>query len=109
MTRGFFLATLLVTAALADTHVPTATALAAAEVKPQPERSSIARQLKVTGDVSVEVHISPTGEVTGVKVLAGNALLTGPVVKVLKSWRFKPFLAEGQPIAAVTVLRFAFR
>ncbi len=109
MIRELFLAALLATAALADIHVPTATALAAAEVKPQPEYSPMARQLKVTGDVSVEVHISPTGEVSDVKVLNGSALLTGSVVKTLKSWRFKPFLAEGRPTAAVTVLRFAFK
>ena len=109
MIRGSFLAILLATAALAEIHVPTSTALAAAEAKPQPDYNRLARQLKVAGDVSVEVHISPGGEVTEVNVLTGNSLLAGSVVKTVKNWRFKPFLFEGQPTTAVTILKFTFK
>lgn len=110
MIRGLFLAILLVAAVVAaEIHVPTSVALAAAEVKPQPEYGAMARQLKVAGDVAIEVHISVAGEVGEVKVLAGNALLAGSVVKTLKNWRFKPFLSEGQPTAAVTILKFSFK
>ena len=80
MIRGLFLAILLVAAVVAaEIHVPTSVALAAAEVKPQPEYGAMARQLKVAGDVAIEVHISVAGEVGEVKVLAGNALLAGSV------------------------------
>jgi len=90
----------------AHVHVPTAQALAAAESKTQPEYSSIARQMKVTGDVSVEVSIAADGAVDDVKVLAGSALLSPPVVKAVETWRFKPFLLGCVPTKARTVLRF---
>ncbi len=94
---------------LAQMHVPTAQALAAAETKPQPEYSPLARQMKVTGDVSVEVSIAADGAVDEVKVVSGSALLSAPVVKAVKAWHFKPFLQAGAPTKAKTVLRFTFK
>lgn len=95
--------------AFADMHVAPSIALAAASSKPQPEYSALARQLKVTGDVSVEVKITIAGEVESVKVLSGNAMLSAPVVRTVKTWRFKPFQQDGQPTVATTVLRFNFK
>lgn len=94
---------------LAQIHVPTAQAIAAAESKPQPEYSALARQMKVTGDVSVEVSITADGTVDDVRVVAGSPLLSPPVVKAVKAWRFKPFLQAGNPTKARTVLRFTFK
>lgn len=96
-------------AAFADMRVAPSIALAAATHKPQPEYSSLARQLKVSGDVSVEVRITTAGEVEEVKLLSGNAVLAMPVVRTVKTWRFKPFRQEGKPTAATTVLRFSFK
>jgi periplasmic protein TonB len=109
MKRSIVLALWFAAAGEAEIHVPASAALANAETKPQPEYNPIARQMHITGDVSVELQVSQAGEVAAVKVLAGNALLAGPVVKAVKNWKFKPFLAEGQPSAAVTVLRFSFK
>lgn len=104
------LAMFLVAATLqADVHVPASVALASAESKPQPDYNPLARQMRVVGDVSVEVQIATSGEVDSVKVLAGNALLAGSVVKTVKTWKFKPFTQAGQPTVAVTVLRFTFK
>ena len=60
--------------------------------------------MRVAGDVEVEVSISKTGDVDNVKVLSGNALLTAPVVKTLKDWKFTPFSSE-----AITQLKFTFK
>jgi periplasmic protein TonB len=90
-------------------HVPASVALAAAEIKPQPEYSPLARQMRVTGEVSVELQIGASGRVDSVTVLNGNMLLSAPVVKALKGWKFKPFLQDGQPTIAITVLRFSFK
>ena len=95
--------------AAADMHVAPSIALAAASSKPQPEYSPLARQLKVSGDVSVEVKITTTGEVDTVKVLSGNAMLSTQVVRTVKTWRFKPFEQDGHPTVATTVLRFSFK
>ena len=94
---------------VAGIHVPSSVALAAAESKPQPEYNPLARQLKITGDVAVELHITAKGEVESVKALSGSVLLAGPVVKTLKTWKFKPFLQDGTPAEATTVMRFSFK
>ena len=109
MKRVAILAALLTVAALAELHVPAVAALAAAQSKPQPEYHPLARRLHVTGDVSVEVRIAVGGDVSGVKLLAGNALLANTVLKTVKTWRFKPFLSEGHPTVAVTILHFSFK
>lgn len=109
MKKTLMLMFLAATMIQADVHVPAAVALASAENKPQPDYNPLARQMRVVGDVSVEVQIATSGDVDSVKVLAGNALLAGPVVKTVKTWKFKPFLQSGQPTVAVTVLRFTFK
>lgn len=109
MIRPILLAILTAAGLGANVHVPASVALAAAEIKPQPEYSPLARQLKVSGDVAVELRIGTNGEVESVKVLSGNALLAGPVIKTLKGWKFKPFQSDGEPAVATTVLRFTFK
>jgi TonB family protein len=109
MAKTIFLALSGAVALLADLHVPSSVALAAAENKPPPEYSRIARQLRVAGDVAVEVHIGQTGAVETVTVLSGNAMLAAPVLKTVKIWKFKPFTQGGQPVKASTVLRFTFK
>jgi TonB family protein len=107
--KTIFLTVFGAVALLADLHVPASVALAAAESKPQPEYSPIARQLRVAGDVAVEVHIGQTGIVETVTVLSGNAMLAAPVLKTVRMWKFKPFVQGGQPVKASTVLRFSFK
>jgi TonB family protein len=70
----------------------------AAVKKVNPDYTPIAKQMRVQGDVEVEARVSDTGEVTDVKVVTGNALLTPTVIKAVKDWRFQPFQENGKPI-----------
>lgn len=90
--------------AQAELRVSMAEALKAAVKRPSPGYSPIAKQMRVAGDVEVEVSISKTGDVENVKVLSGNALLTATVVKTVKDWKFTPFASE-----AITQLKFTFK
>jgi len=76
---------------------------------PRPEYSPLARQMKVSGDVEVELRINDRGTVDEVKVISGNPLLTQPVLKTVKEWKFTPFKQDGEPAAVVTNLKFAFK
>lgn len=93
----------------AQMRVTTADAMKAAVKRPSPEYSSMAKQLRVTGDVEVDVTIASSGEVEDVKVLSGNAMLSTGVTKALKEWRFTPFESDGKPTRAVASLRFSFK
>lgn len=92
-----------------EVRVPTADALKAVVKKVQPDYSPMAKQMRVQGDVEVEVKISDGGDVDDVKVVSGNPLLTAPVLRSLKEWKFTPFKQEGKPSPAVTTLRFSFK
>jgi TonB family protein len=94
---------------MAEMRVAQPEAMRAVVKKVQPEFNPIARQMRVQGDVEVEVRVSGSGEVIDVKVLSGNALLTANVVKAVKEWRFQPFHEKGKPSEAVATLRFAFK
>ncbi|MFN7919767.1 MAG: energy transducer TonB [Bryobacteraceae bacterium] len=109
LTRTAALASLLATAAWAELIVPTNVAMSAATNRPAPEYSSLARSMKVSGDVTVEVRIGEDGSVIEVKPLTGSALLAKGVVSTVKQWKFKPFDSSGKPTVAVTTLRFTFK
>lgn len=92
-----------------EVRVTTGDALRAAVRKPQPEYNPMAKQMRVQGDVEVEVKINDAGDVNEVKVMSGNPLLTAPVVRSVKDWKFTPFQQEGKAAPAVTQLKFTFK
>jgi TonB family protein len=56
----------------------------------QPEYPALARQLKVTGKVKLEVTISPDGHVISTRVIGGNPLLVNAAVDAVKKSRYEP-------------------
>ncbi|MBY0372425.1 MAG: energy transducer TonB [Bryobacteraceae bacterium] len=93
----------------AQVRVTAPDAMKAAVKKPQPPYSPVAKQMRIQGDVEVDVKISETGDVAGVDVVSGNAVLTSTVVQTVRDWKFTPFTQDGKPSAAVARLKFAFK
>src|ERR1700730_13440148 len=81
----------------------------AATIKVDPEYAPLARQLRIEGEVQVEVTIATSGMVEKVSVLRGHTLLSSAVISAVKRWRFNPFLSAGKPVRAVAPMRFNFR
>jgi protein TonB len=75
----------------------------------QPEYPVVARQLKLGGEVEVEVVITEEGVTENVRIVSGNPVLTKPCVEALKRWKFKPFTENGKAIKAVADLTFTFQ
>jgi len=92
-----------------ELHVTEADAKGAAISKQMPEYPPMARQLKVTGKVELEVVIAADGSVEDVRISSGNSMLTRPCAKAVHDWRFKPFLQDGKPVRAVAPLTFEFK
>jgi len=107
--RTSLLALAVATGLSAEIRVGSQEALKAATSKPAPEYSAVAKQMKVSGRVEVEVTIDAEGKVEEAKALTGNPLLTGPAVTAVKKWRFTPFTANGQATKAMTNLVFDFK
>jgi protein TonB len=74
----------------------------------EPAYPPMARQMKISGHVEVDVEVSPEGHVEKVEVLNGNAMLGGACVQAVKQWKFTPFQAGGKPAATVVRLGFNF-
>lgn len=93
----------------ADVKVSHSDAVAKAVRRTNPEYNPMAKQMRIQGDVEVEVKISESGEVADVKVVTGNPMLSGSVVKAIKDWKFSPFTEDGKAAPAVATLRFSFK
>jgi protein TonB len=81
----------------------------AATTKVDPEYPAVARQIRVTGEVVLEVTISTAGNVETVKVVRGNTLLTNAAISAVKRWKFTPLVAAGKPAAIQTNISFSFK
>jgi protein TonB len=80
----------------------------AAVHKVDPEYPAVARQLRVTGDVELEVWVDNAGSVEKASVIRGNTLLSGPALQAIRRWKFTPFRVNGQPAPATGSMTFIF-
>ena len=68
----------------------------------------MARQVRLSGQVQVDVLIDASGAVEKCTVLKGNVLLSNSAVAALKKWKFTPFTSAGQPSKAIAAITFDF-
>ena len=89
-------------------RISDADAQRAAVTKASPDYPPMAKQMHVSGAVTVEAEVTQDGDVAKVAPVSGNALLSSAAVSAVKKWKFKPFTAEGKPAKAVVRLSFNF-
>ncbi len=82
---------------------------AAATQKVEPDYPAVARQIRLTGDVELEIVVDQLGAVEKVSVLRGNTLLTGPSLQAIRKWKFKPFGTGQEPSKATGPIKFSFQ
>jgi protein TonB len=112
LVAGAFLAVSLLSPLKADDgpmKVSRAEAMSAATSKPPPTYPTIARQLKVQGEVQVEVVIGEEGKVEGATPVTGNPILTKAAMETVRDWKFTPFKSNGKNVKAQAVLSFTFK
>ena len=94
----------------APMRVPEGVARKAALKKVEPEYPAMARQVRLSGQVQLDVIIDTTGNVEKVNVVRGNVMLSNSATNALKKWKFTPFTgADNKPSKVVTSLTFEFR
>jgi len=71
--------------------------------KVQPQYPVLARRMRLTGTVKVEVVIAPDGKVKSTRVIGGNPVLIDPAVDAVKQWRFEP-----GPKETIQIVQFKF-
>jgi TonB family protein len=68
-----------------------------------------AKSQKVQGLVQLRATISKTGDVTAVKALHGNPLLTDAATEAVKQWKYKPYSVNGAPTSIETSITLTFK
>jgi TonB family protein len=67
-----------------------------------PTYPEIARRMKITGIVKVEVTIDPDGTVTDVKTISGSRVLSPAAEDAVRKWRFAPAAAQSTVTVEIT-------
>jgi TonB family protein len=57
--------------------------------KVPPKYPALARQLKLSGKVKVEVIVSPDGRVKATRIIGGNPLLADAALDAIRMWRYE--------------------
>ena len=73
-----------------------------------PSYPPMAKQMKISGHVEVEVEVDADGQVEKVDIVTGNTLLASSCVSAVKHWKFSPFVSGGKPVSAIMRLGFNF-
>jgi periplasmic protein TonB len=109
--RSIILLAAMAVAAAADgapKKISQSEAMNAAVSKVQPEYPALAKQLKISGAVELDVTIAENGSVEAVTPISGNPVLTKPAADALKKWKFKPFSQDGSPVKAQAAMKISF-
>ena len=75
---------------------------------PPPEYPAIAKAASVQGVVLLQVGISKTGVVDYMKVVSGPPMLQQAAIDAVKTWRYKPYLLNGEPVEVESEVNVVF-
>ncbi len=68
----------------------------------------IARAANVSGSVVLQVVIGTNGRIASLHVISGPAMLQQAAIECVRSWIYKPFLLDGQPLEVSTNITVKF-
>jgi periplasmic protein TonB len=78
--------------------------------RPDPEYSEEARKAKIQGTVVLEVVVDESGRVRNPKILQSLGLgLEEQAIKTILTWKFKPAMKGGKPVAVSILVHTLFR
>jgi len=74
-----------------------------------PPYPTIAKAAGVEGTVEMQATISKTGTIENLRVISGNAMLQQAAIEAVKTWRYRPYLLNGQPVEVETTVDVIFK
>ena len=69
-----------------------------AKSKVQPAYPELARKMKITGTVKIEIVVAPNGSVKDARIVGGHPVLAGAALEAARKWRFEPSASESSGI-----------
>lgn len=90
--------------------VPISAGVAAGMIvhKTSPVYPKFAQDAHITGTVVLKATITKQGAIEGIQVLSGPKLLAPSAVDAVKTWKYKPYMLDGQPVAVETNVTVVF-
>ena len=76
--------------------------------KTTPAYPTIARVAHVSGTVVLAAIISKEGTIVNLHVQSGHPMLTQAAMDAVKTWRYRPYLLNGQPVEVETTINVVF-
>jgi len=76
--------------------------------KTPPIYPPIAKAARVSGTVVLQATISKTGTIENLRVISGPAMLQPAALDAVKSWRYRPYLLNGDPVEVETTVNVIF-
>jgi TonB family protein len=67
-----------------------------------------AQDAHITGTVVMKATITKQGTIEGIQVLSGPKILAPAAIDAVKTWQYRPYLLNGQPVAVETDIKVVF-
>ncbi len=91
------------------THVSSALIEGLLIYKNVPQYPVIPRTMGVQGTVVLQATISKTGTIENLHVISGPALLQQAAIDAVKSWRYRPYTLNKEPVEVETTVSVIFK
>jgi protein TonB len=76
--------------------------------KTTPTYPPIAKAARVSGTVVIQAKISKQGTIEDLHVVSGPAMLQQAALDAVKSWRYRPYLLNNEPVEVETTVNVIF-
>jgi protein TonB len=76
--------------------------------KTPPVYPKFAQDAHITGKVVLKATITKQGTIEGVQVVSGPKILAPAAVDAVKTWKYKPYMLDNQPVSVETEITIVF-
>lgn len=73
-----------------------------------PRYPAVAKAARIQGTVVFQAMISKEGTIQDLRVLSGPPMLQEAAIDAVRTWRYKPYLLNGEPVAVETQVNVIF-
>jgi protein TonB len=76
--------------------------------KTTPIYPKYAQDAHITGTVVLKATITKQGTIEGIQVLSGPKILAPSAIDAVRTWRYRPYMLDGQPVSVETDIKVVF-
>jgi protein TonB len=76
--------------------------------KTAPIYPRFAQEAHITGKVILKATITKQGNIEGVQVVSGPKMLAPAAADAVKTWKYRPYMLDGQPVSVETTVTVVF-